>query len=218
MRIGFLHTAEIHIATFDALLASAAAAATAVHRLEANLLATAMADGLTSELAERLEDAFRGFPPVDVILCTCSTLGPFVDRVEADAPTLRIDRPMLERATSLGPDPVVAYCLESTRAPTLSLLNACAAEAGVALAPRPVFCEGAWPAFEAGDVDAFAEAIDAAVAYELEQDGPTSAIILAQASMRSARERIERRSPGTPVLTSPEAAVEAALRIAGGRG
>lgn len=215
MKIGFLHTADIHIAGFDALLDREAPGAERVHRVEPDWLAEARREGLTPALQDRVTAAIEGFDGADAVLCTCSTLGPFVDRVETGIPAVRIDRPMLERAVECGPRILVAYCLESTRAPTLVLLNACARAAGRAVEAQPVLCETAWPHFEAGDQAGFARAIAWSVFAAIEEAGTPDGVVLAQASMRAAEELLATRlGPAVPVLSSPRAAVARTVRLA----
>lgn len=74
--IGFLHTSPVHVATFDGLLAASGVDVRAVHVVDESLLAEARADGVESvrwRLAARLAEVVR--EDVDVVCCTCSTLG-----------------------------------------------------------------------------------------------------------------------------------------------
>jgi hypothetical protein len=67
-----LHTAEVHVATFSALLPDA------THIVRADFLDRARADGLdavSGEVTETLKELSVTGP----VLCTCSTLGPLVD-------------------------------------------------------------------------------------------------------------------------------------------
>jgi hypothetical protein len=71
-----LHTAEVHVATFSALLPDA------THIVRADFLDRARADGLdavSGEVTEPLKELSVTGP----VLCTCSTLGPLVDVVSA---------------------------------------------------------------------------------------------------------------------------------------
>jgi len=70
-------------------------------------------------------------------------------------------------------------------------------------------CEGAWAAFEAGDMDRYAAAIAAsvrAVAAGLD------CVVLGQASMRVAEPLLA--DLGLPVLASPDLAVDHAIGMA----
>ena len=66
--IGFLHTSAVHVPTFRALLAELAPGWRDVHVVEPPLLTDPRGlDGFLRELADA---------GADVIVCTCSTLGP----------------------------------------------------------------------------------------------------------------------------------------------
>lgn len=189
-----LHTAEVHVDTFGALIPNAR------HIVRTDFLDRARRDGLAAvqaEVAEVLREAAQDGP----VLCTCSTLGPLVD--DFGAPNVvRIDRPAMEAAVAGGGEVVVAICLDSTRAATLDLFNAVAG--GTATA-RLVLCDGAWPFFEAGDLDGFRDVIVAAV------DGQGARVLLAQASMAVAASALENK--GVEVFTTPRAAAQAVLAL-----
>ncbi|MFN8194110.1 MAG: aspartate/glutamate racemase family protein [Nocardioidaceae bacterium] len=155
-RVGFLHTAGPHVRTFAALVEEADASATCVHRVEPDLLDRARRDGSTDvvetatlEALERLAD-----DGVDVLVCTCSTLGPVAEAVggRLAVPVLRVDRPMAHAAVRAGERIAVVAALQSTLGPTRALLLDEARRAGRA-APSitDVVVADAWAAFEAED-------------------------------------------------------------------
>lgn len=202
MRIALLHTAQVHVATFDDLFADKAPDAQLLHIVRADLLVRAQVGGL-EVIAEPMMNALVELAEADVILCTCSTLGPLVDRLSSNK-TIRIDRPMMQVAFSLGPKPLLAICLESTRVASLSLLQ----EAGE-VDPTVLLCNGAWALFEAGDMEGYAQAIAAAVRpAALGHD----CVVLGQASMRVAEPLL--RDLDVPVLSSPSLAVDRAIAMA----
>lgn len=211
MRIGFLHTAEIHVPTFDRLLDAEAPGAARDHRVEPDWLARGRRDGLTPALSGTVADALLGFAAADAVVCTCSTLGPIADSVSAPH-VFRVDRPMMDAAVLNGPDILVALCLESTVAPTLALLGDAAERAGLAVRPEPLLCAGAWAHFEAGDARAFARAIADAVEARVAAGGRPGCVVLAQASMAVAEPLLEPH--GLPVLSSPRLAVRHAVGLA----
>lgn len=185
-----LHTAQVHVATFGALLPDAA------HVVRADFLDRARTHGVedvADEVAVVLADLARSGP----VLCTCSTLGPLVDRL-ARADVLRIDRPAMEAAVAQGGEVVVAICLDSTRDATLALFDTVAGGRATA---KLVLCDGAWPFFEAGDMAGFAQAIARAV------KGQGSRVLLAQASMAVAENSV--RDQGVEVFCTPKLAAEA---------
>ncbi|MDF1604839.1 aspartate/glutamate racemase family protein [Nocardioides sp. YIM 152315] len=210
-RVGFLHTAEVHVGTFDALVGDSAET---VHVVESHLLQRARTDGLTPAVEAGVRSALdelhaRG---ADVVVCTCSTLGPVAESVASDVPVLRVDRPMARTAVAGGARIGVVAAVESTLEPTRLLLQDEARRAGAEPVLTEVLVPGAWASFEAGDTAAYLCAIaDAARALADTVD----VVVLAQASMAGAVDLLE--DLAVPVLASPRLAVESALRAAGDR-
>lgn len=202
MRIGLLHTAQVHVATFNDLFAEKAPDAQLWHMVREDLLAQAQVGGLDI-VAEPLFNAMAEMAEADAILCTCSTLGPLVDQL-GNPKAIRIDRPVMQVAAGIGPKPLLALCLESTRAASLKLL----ADAGAA-DPSVLMCDGAWDRFEAGDMAGFAEVIAGAVRDAVEDH---DCVVLGQASMRVAEPLL--MGLGVPVLSSPALAVDHAIGMA----
>ncbi|MEQ6902088.1 aspartate/glutamate racemase family protein [Nocardioides sp. YIM 152588] len=212
--LGFLHTAEVHVATFEALVGEAApaSAAATVHAVAPDLLDRARAEGPTPDLAEGVRAAVadvvaRG---ADVVVCTCSTLGPIAESVDAGVAVLRVDRPMAAAAVAAGPRIGVVAALESTLAPTLGLIAGEAQRAGVAPAVVDAWVPEAWAAFESGDLAGYHAQV-AAAARSIA--GEVDVVVLAQASMAGAQPLLA--DLGVPVLVSPGLAVRAALAAAG---
>ncbi len=212
MTIALLHTADLHRPTFDRLLAERSYAGVVRHVVREDLLARARAEGVESVTTETIALLQELAAAADVVVCTCSTLGPLADQVAAETPhVLRIDRPVMEAALALGPAPLVAFCLESTRAPTLDVLTSCAAK-GQEIAPRALLCAGAWARFEAGDMDGYAARIAEAIRAEITARGRPDCILLAQASMQGAAAHLA--DLGLEVLTSPPLAADRAVAMA----
>jgi hypothetical protein len=212
MRISFLHTAQVHVATFDGIFAELGSDAQLVHRVEPELLARARAHGLESVRADTM-DALSDLASADAVICTCSTLGPLADIFSQDVKhVFRIDRPVMEEACRIGGRILVAICLESTREPTFALLEQCAAQLGKNIDAEIHLCDAAWPFFEAGDIDGFANSISRSVGERLGTPGGSDCIVLAQASMRVAASKLE--DVGIPVLTSPLMAAKRSIQIA----
>ncbi len=190
-----LHTAQVHVATFGALLPEAH------HVVRADFLDRARAEGLENveqDVRCVLEELVRSGP----VLCTCSTLGPLVDAI-GNPRIVRIDRPAMEAAVALGGEVVVAICLDSTRDATLALFKEVAAGRASA---KLVLCGAAWPYFEAGDMTAFAQAIFECIS------GQGTRVLLAQASMAVAAPLLE--AQGVTVFTTPKAAADAVAALA----
>lgn len=189
--IGFLHTADVHVATFRALVAELAPGWQDVHVVDPSLLADARA-GIPVE--DRVRTRLGELADADVIVCTCSTIGPEAER----AGVVRADRPMAQAAVAVGGKIAVAYAVESTLEPTTALLREENPSADLVLVP----CSEAWPHFEAGDLTGYHEAIAARL-----RDVPAEVIVLAQPSMAPAADLL----PNRLVLSSPRLAVQAAL-------
>ena len=213
--IGFLHTADVHRATFSSLVEQVLPGAAVVHVVDESLLADARRrGGVDDELRVRIVARLRTAAAAsDVVVCTCSTIGADAEAAQRliDVPVVRVDRPMAERAVALGSRLAVVAALASTLAPTTALLRDVARRHGAELDVTAVLCADAWGFFEAGDTSGYLHAIAAAVDGIVE---PVDAVVLAQASMAGAAALCR---TGVPVLSSPSLAVEAAAQAASGR-
>lgn len=211
--IGFLHTADVHRATFTTLVGELAPDARTVHVVDTSLLAEARAQGTVDDaLRARLLTALREVAnDSDVVVCTCSTISGEAEALAnlLDVPIIRIDRPMAEKATACGSRLAVVAALASTIAPTTALLREVADSRGVALQLSEYVCRDAWIHFEAGDTDRYRQAIVSTIDAI---PGPVDAIVLAQASMASAAGQCR---SDVPVLSSPRLAVEHAVQVIG---
>jgi Asp/Glu/hydantoin racemase len=203
--IGFLHTAQIHVDTFTELVGSRAHTR---HVVDESLLADARAhgvdDALRARLVARLQAAAEGS---GVVVCTCSTISGEAERLasEVAVPVIRIDRPLAEAAVSFGRRVAVVAAVESTVAPTSSLLHEVARDEGVELELSVVRCFDAWSHFERGDTPAYLQSIARHVAAFPDA---VDVFVLAQASMARATEYC---NVTVPVLSSPGLAIKAAL-------
>lgn len=212
--IGFLHTAAVHEATFDALVAEAAPTATTVVVVDDSLLADAREHGPSADRVQagiRAALATLAASGADVIVCTCSTIAGEAETIGAGSavPVVRIDRPLAVAAVAAGHRIAVVAAVESTVAPTTELLESVAADAGVTVTLTPVLCTDAWARFEAGDPEGYLDAV-ATAARDAAADHDV--VVLAQASMAGAITRVDAT---VPVLASPASAVAHALALAG---
>jgi len=212
--IGFLHTAGVHEATFHRLREELAPGWQDLHIVDPGLLADARRDGITPELAARIdarlhELADRG---ADIIVCTCSSLGEHAEGRTADVgvPVLRGDRPMAEAAVTAGRRIAVVATVDSTLGPTRNLLTGAAERAGREIELIEVRCPEAFALFEAGDFTAYAQTI----ARKAREAAPgVDVIVLAQPSAAPAAALLA--DLPIPVLTSPRTAVSRAIAEAG---
>lgn len=205
MKIAFLHTAQVHVATFDALLEGSGAEV--AHLVAADLLASAQTHGAQAVRAQTMA-LLQGMATSDAVVCTCSTLGAFADALNLPH-VFRIDRPAFEAAVACGPRVLLVICLDSTRDPSEALLADCAGDG--ALAAETLLCDQLWPLFEAGDIPAFSQGIATEVRRRIRKDAFDS-VILAQASMKDAAPLLA--DIAIPVFTTPQMAVRAALALA----
>lgn len=208
----FLHTAPLHIATFDRLLDGAGADVPVRHLVDEQLLADARAGGMSSELAGRIEDVVNDAMVGDsgVLVCTCSTIGAAVEQAgqAAGLQVVRVDRAMAEQAVLLGPRIMVVAALASTLEPTRELLLETARQHSQQIELSEALCADAWRLFEQNELVAFHRAI--AACLKSSYDG-ADVVVLAQASMAGAADLC--RDLAVPVLSSPRLGLEAALRV-----
>jgi hypothetical protein len=214
--IAFLHTARVHVATFDALLRAQAPDLQARHAVDETLLADAQALGPTDPgLRRRLQAALADLAAGGArqVVCTCSTLGPLVDALAPTGgfETARVDRAMAEHAVRLGPRVLLVAALASTLAPTHALLADAAARLQRPIAIEALCVDGAWALFLQGDRAGYLSALADAVRRQV-ADRPMAdadVVVLAQASMADAALLLA--DLGLPVLSSPALGVAAAV-------
>ena len=207
--IGFLHTAEVHVPRFGRLMSEEAPGVPVTHLVDTSLLADARVEGrdglVRAGVAARLAELLEG-GAVEIV-CTCSTIGGIAEELGA----LRVDRPMAEEAVRIarshGGRIAVVAAVESTIGPTRALLLDSAQRMGAEVTLVEAPCLDAWPIFEAGEVDAFLDAIAAHVVKVAES---ADVVVLAQASMADVAERD--LGLKVPVLASPRSGVRAVVR------
>lgn len=208
MSITFLHTADVHVPTFDQLLDREGYQGPRRHVVRPELLERAISHGIDSVRADT-QEIVGGLSSASAVLCTCSTLGPLIDEI-SDPKVLRIDRPAMMAACKSGKRVLVAACLDGTLAPSLALLADCAQKQDVSVVAQHVICDEAWALFEAGDHEGYATTIARCIIAELEET-PADCVVLAQASMMPASRLLDNLL--IPVLATPPLAVRSAIRM-----
>jgi len=203
-----LHTAASNVAVFDALLRALAPDIPARHVVDEAILREVREAGtvtplVAGRLAERLAQLAADGSPV---LCTCSTIGGLAESSHPNV--LRVDRPMAERAVSLGQRIGVAATLQSTLLPTTALLRDVAHKSGRSVELTELFIPSAWPFMERGDTEGYAREIAARLA-EACATRTFDVIVLAQASMAVAEPSCAHLP--CPVLSSPRLGLLAAI-------
>ena len=211
--LALLHTSGVHVATFDRLARELGNAAPIRHEVREDLLSDTLAAGaITDAVRASTAEAVRALAlgGAKVVVCTCSTLGAVAEATPVPelVHVLRVDRPMAEQAVASGRRIVVVAALRSTLDPTMNLLRQIATDANRAISVTELLCEHAWPSFESGNRARYIDDIVTAVESTAQ---PTDVILLAQASMEPAEERLAHL--GIPVLSSPRSGLLAALAI-----
>jgi hypothetical protein len=178
-----------------------------------DLLADAQTEGADSPpLVARIRQAMgdAGASGASVVVCTCSTIGGAAEDADLSggATSIRIDRAMADEAVRRGGKVLLVAALQSTVAPTVALLRSSADRLSVYIEIDPLVVADAWPHFKAGRHGDYAAAIVDAI---VRADAKAEAIVLAQASMAPAAERLA--AQGIIALTSPRLGVAHALAL-----
>lgn len=210
MRISFLHTAQVHVETFNQIFQELAPEIEVHHKVSPELLTRAQANGLDDVRSETTA-ALHDLSSYDAVVCSCTTLGPIADAI-SNPHLLRIDRPVMEYACTQGPNVLVAICLEATRKSTTALFMECAVQTDQTISPEVILIDSAWSYFERGEIDNFANEIAVKVKSSIKERGNIDCVVLAQASMHVAEGLLQ--DLGIPVVSSPVMAAKRAIEIA----
>ncbi len=155
----FLHTLASNVDAFTPLVAERRPDLRIRHAVADHLLNEARKTGMTPEIAREVQSLMTDLTSTGarVVVCTCSTIGGAAEATDTGGRfvAMRIDRPMADRAVTLGPDLLVLAALPSTFGPTRALLEDSAQRAKVRLRLEERLVEGAWVHFERGDRDAY---------------------------------------------------------------
>ena len=187
----FLHTASVHIETFSRLAEAWLPGVRIQHLVNEQLLADAQDhDYLPAELVERIQAAVReAGKTASAVCCTCSTIGDAAEQTFSDCTgkySIRIDRAMADQAVREAKRIKVLAALESTIGPTEQLLYSSAHRLGRRVELDTDVVEGAWDAFQSGNLERYHRVI---AQYLAKLDGACELIVLAQASMAPAAQQ-----------------------------
>ncbi len=207
----FLHTSDVHVATFGALVERAGPEVPVHHEVHAELLDAAQGQSDPAGLLASVHDTIEAMANAGsrLVVCTCSSIAAAAELAQVgDCRTLRIDRPAAELAASSGRRIVVVAALATALSQTVALLQH--VSSSMALEPEVVqhHCPNVWRLFQSGQHQAYAQA----VATEIERvatDGDL--ILLGQASMAPAAQFV--RTQGVDVVNTPATGVQAAVRL-----
>ncbi|EKY3196331.1 glutamate racemase [Cronobacter turicensis] len=201
MKIACLHTAQSNVAVFNEAARALNLPQDAItHKVMPHLLEQAQAaGGVTPEIEKEAIAALADLrTDADVVLLTCSTLGPAADFLAQDPGIMRVDRALAQAAATAGQPVMVLCAAPTTLHPTAALFRATLAPTtplGVEIIPE------AWALFQSGQHEDFHQRI--AQAAEQAFARGAGCVALAQASMAGA----ERYFSHPNLLTSPRAAL-----------
>jgi Asp/Glu/hydantoin racemase len=210
-RLALIHTVSSLVPVFEGLAKELLADTDRFNIVDESLLKDTIRDGsLTPERMRRVlghvaaaEDA-----GADLVLVTCSSIGPAVDASQpfARKPLLRVDEPMADRAVAIGARIGVLATLSTTLDPTAELIQRRAAAADRTIELIRLVCDGAFEAISRGDV----ERHDALVRECLQSlfERQPDVVVLAQASMARVADQVPEAQRAAPILSSPRLAIE----------
>lgn len=209
-RIGLVHATLAAVEPMVAAFRVHAPDTTVMHFLDEGLLPLVNQEGLTTHsLAQITHLVGRAVASgADGVLLTCSAYSPAVPELQASfpVPVVSVDEAMLRQAVALGERIGVVATVSAAAPTTARLLRAYAEEAGKRIETHERVVPEAFAALQAGD----GARHDLLVRGQIEALLPDSdVVVLAQISM--ARALAGKSAYPKPVLTSPEASIQAVL-------
>jgi len=235
MIAGLLHTVPALAPTFDALVAEAVPGVAREHVVDAWMLETAIAEGVTPAVRERVASHLRHLAEsgADAILVTCSSIGEAAEEAAAtlprSIPVIRVDAAMAAQAIDSLVSPsdtpsshgetqellagrigagriAVLATNTATLGPTTRLIEREAAAQGVGATVTASVVEGAAAARAAGDQAGHDRLIADAVRDAANPAGGEPATVIVLAQASMAA-AAESAGVDIPVLTSPAGGV-----------
>lgn len=206
-RISLFHTMDSNIDLYEQASPTPETNNNLNHVVSQDLIQRATAAGtLTDEIfndarSQMLETVQNS----DVVLCTCSTIGPAADQLADEGRRiLRTDRALAEDAFSKPGRVGVLVAAPSTVGPTTELFEQAATRFDD-VTFDVILVDGAWDHFAAGDMAAYAQSVAGAADN---CQGQYDRLALAQASMAPAKVLMQ---CDIPVFTSPESGMRALM-------
>ena len=213
--LALVHTSPTLAPLFNDLAARLLPGVRLLHFVDESLIKNTIAAGHLEKATMRRVIAMVGSTfeaGADATLVTCSSIGPAIDIAALlhDAPVLRVDRPMAEKAVDEGSRIGVLATLSTTLQPTADLVRRVAAEQGKDIEIVEHLCEGAFDAVMAGDGATHDRIVGDALTRAM---AGVDAIVLAQASMARVLSTLPEGAVAAPVYSSPELGVERARDV-----
>ena len=206
--ITFIHTASIHIQTFDEIMAELAPLLMINHVVDVSLLVHAQQFGMDEILSANLTQQLEALTlQSKVIVITCSSIGALAEDIGSlnGCVIQRVDRAMADYAVKQGGNILVLAALESTLNPTQDLLETSMLDMDHSVNLTFKCIEHAWQYFQNGDLTQYFACIERSLKLNENQ---FDLIVLAQASMAGVMGQI---SLNIPVLSSPKLGVQRAI-------
>ena len=150
----------------------------------------------------------------DVVQLTCSSISPCADvaRHLVSVPVLKIDEPMMRAAVEGHERVGVIATNPGTLKPSTQLVRDIAAETGREVEVVSVLCEGAFPAWLAGDREKHDRIVRD---HLLDLMDRVQVVCLAQVSMSRILGTLSEAEKTVPVLSSPRPAMERLATVVG---
>ena len=207
--LAFVHTVLTLAPTFSQLAQELAPGTEVFHIADESLLTVTRRAGSLTPLTKRrvLGHVMSAVDAgADLVLVTCSSIGPAVDLVHGfvPVPVLRVDEPMADEAVRLGRSIGVLATLSSTLEPTAELVDRRGQAAGKPVRVVARLCDGAFDALAAGDRDLHDELVREGLRQLC---GDVEVVVLAQASMARVAGALPDQERTVPVLASPRLAM-----------
>ncbi len=215
-RIGLLHTVPSVLPSFEMSLRGAMPGDELEihHTLDTFLATDAAVNGFTQENLNRLFFLLKALDleHADVIVVTCSTLTPGVEKIRPflTTPTVAIDDAMVSEVVRTAGKIMVMATATSTIEPTVQKIRAEAAGAGRALELDHIVCGDALMALKKQDMETHDRLLKELAGTVKDKE----AIVLAQASMAHLEDAI-RQISGVPTFSSPAMCIGQVKRILG---
>lgn len=213
-KIGLIHTSFVSVNDLKELFAEIIPDAELTNIVDDSLLREVMANGgITPAIIKRMCSYVQMLEVsgVDAIFNQCSSVGEAFDIAtkQTSLPVLKVDRPMADKAVSLGKKIAVVATVASTLKPSCNLIESAARDAGKQVEVIPGLVDGALDILmKENNRDKH----NKLVREKIEQlDGNVDVITLAQGSMIVLLPELQHIK--TSVLSSPRLGVEGMKKL-----
>jgi len=208
--ISFIHTAKVHVNTFNSILLELAPQLNIHHVVDELLLVHAQQHGVDDALKAKLQSHLEVLSQQSkVVVITCSSIGAMAENVGLlnGCVIQRVDRAMADYAVQNAKNILVIAALESTLQSTENLLKNSMLDIGTSSNISFKCIASAWEYFLNGEIALYYDEIEKVLkSNETDFD----LIVLAQASMAGVCDQV---SLSIPILSSPKLGVQRAINV-----